>query len=446
MVGLPHVVPVESIGVRDGRVVARMQQVDAAALSDVLAALGSLTEGVASTLSTPLIALLQSIVERGVDLGRIAVDGVVVDDSGSPLVLDEPPGPRSDCSPSAPISGIAVDARRRRAAGQGDDIGWSAIDDRRSGLRQVLFGIRAIWERVDARSVARAEVERAIDRALGEPSGAALGSLAAAVRAAGPPRPVRWATPRRTPRSPDQPRQATSRRGTDVVSPRSRWMRSVLALAQDGVPLAHGTRLTLRKVLVGVVVIVGVAVATTFAVDGASGGDAQARPRPATAVSRAPEPGTEPEARSGTVRAETPGSSTTTDPVRAALELFEVRHACRARREPTGCLRRTTVANSVARELDDLNSDGVVEVLPAPATAGPAASTSASPSASSQVTEDDPAWKSGAVVDRAVTRRGEIALVRLVDGTGTTTASVLLERSEAGAGWLLRSRIDSSDG
>lgn len=274
-----HCVRVERVG-RDpvGRLVVRVEPLRGVPLPAALDRIGTLTVGVAVTLTVPLLELAAQARAGSMVLGSARPDDVLVDDAGVTVLVDHPPGavdatavdpaavdpavvdPAADGPPvrhptadtAAPDTDAAeADAGRRRRTRPA-----SVRSTRVPGPTALLLAARTVWERVDAREPCRPAVDRALATALDGTAHDVTGVLEV-VRSTGPPRPVRWELP------PDDFTfaQPTPPAPAGIAAVLRRWI-------EDGVPIPGGSRLPARRLLVGVVVLVGVAAAGVFALGG----------------------------------------------------------------------------------------------------------------------------------------------------------------------------------
>ncbi|OIH93798.1 hypothetical protein [Curtobacterium sp. MCBA15_001] len=244
-----HCVRVERVG-RDptGRLVVRVEPLRGVPLPTALDRIGTLTVGVAVTLTVPLLELAAQGRAGSMVLGSARPDDVLVDDAGVTVLVDHPPGTVDPVAQDAPSAGPAVGARAARPT--------SVRSTRVPGPTALLLAARTVWERVDAREACRPALDHALATALdGTAHDVVL--VLEAVRATGPPRPVRWELPPDdfafAPPTPPAP--------AGITAVLRRWI-------EDGVPLPGGSRLPARRLLVGIVVLTGVAAAGAFALGG----------------------------------------------------------------------------------------------------------------------------------------------------------------------------------
>lgn len=158
-----HLVGVAEVG-RDetGALVARAAGSVGLPLPDALDRIGTPTVGVAVTLTVPLLEVALLADAGALLLGTARVEDVLVDDAGAVVLVDRPPGTTG----TVPAGSVA-------------------------GVQALVSAVRAVWDRVDPREHACADVDALCSAARSE-GGAALVDLEQAVRAAAPPRPVRW--------------------------------------------------------------------------------------------------------------------------------------------------------------------------------------------------------------------------------------------------------------
>lgn len=260
----PHLVPVSRVGrCPQGHLAAEVLHPTTRALEDTLDTLGVPTEGVAVTLTVPLLELARRARSGAVELGAVSLDAVRVDEAGAIVVADHPPGAGAVCTEGtsdAPGSDAEVGAA---APPTGRALPYaSGLPSPRDldGARQLVTAARAVWDRVDARSEARCALDPALDAARDGDTRAVSVALELVVGAA-PPRPVRWSRPDLAlfdeeiagvvpaPSGNDDPVEAVARVVRDVV--------------ERGVPAGRGRRLPVRHVLVGTVLTGGLVVAAT---------------------------------------------------------------------------------------------------------------------------------------------------------------------------------------
>ncbi|PYY38722.1 hypothetical protein [Curtobacterium sp. MCBD17_030] len=223
-----HLVGVAEIG-RDetGALVARASAPVGLALPAALDRIGSPTAGVAVTLTLPLLELALLADAGAVLLGRAGIDDVLVDDAGAVVLVDRPPGTTDRSGP-----GVV------------------------SGVEALVLAVRAVWERVDPREVCHDEVDQACSAARRD-GGAALLALDRVIRAAAPPRPVRWDPPPMTFAFDVDPRVPGPAAPHSAVG---RLLQSGRGLLRSGLPVGSH-RFGVRRLATGLVVVVGVVVA-----------------------------------------------------------------------------------------------------------------------------------------------------------------------------------------
>ncbi|OII07952.1 hypothetical protein [Curtobacterium sp. MCBA15_005] len=227
-----HLVPVAAVGrTPTGRLVVDLDRPTGTPLVPALDRLGTPTTGVAVTLTVPLLELLVSVHDGAVLLGTAGIDDVLVDDSGAVVLCDRP------TNAASPINPTNATTPTRTA---------HAID----ATRTLVLAARSVWDRVDPADPAQAQVLGALQDALDGDGPSARAALDV-VRAAAAPRPFRW-----TPVPSDlvfaEPPTLDGQNGL---------LDRLRDVVEHGVPLGAGRRLPLRRVLVGLVVTVGSAVA-----------------------------------------------------------------------------------------------------------------------------------------------------------------------------------------
>ena len=269
----PHLVPVVRVGrCPHGHPAAEVLRPAVRALDETLDVVGVPTEGVAVTLTVPLLQLAARARAGALELGALTVDGVGVDDAGSVLVADRPPGAGPVCpDPTAPAT-PAVEpppaprlvrrpgTRLAREPGSHVDRAEGAVRTRAAedGSRQLVLAARSVWDRVDPRAPSRATLDPALDAAADGDAARVLETLEL-VCAAAPPRPVRWTRPlSELFDDPDVPRHAPELPRSDPGALLVALARQVL---EEGIPLGPGRRVALRHAVVGGVVAVGLVTA-----------------------------------------------------------------------------------------------------------------------------------------------------------------------------------------
>ncbi|WP_220038892.1 hypothetical protein [Curtobacterium sp. MCLR17_039] len=239
-----HLVPVAAVGrTPAGRLVVDLDRPTGTPLVPALDRLGTPTTGVAVTLTVPLLELLVSVHDGAVLLGTAGIDDVLVDDSGAVVLCDRPTNATNPTNPTNPLNDTnpinPTNATTPTRTAHSTD-----------ATRTLVLAARSVWDRVDPADPAQAQVLGALQDALDGDGPSARAALDV-VRAAAAPRPFRW-TPVPSdlvfaePPTPDRQNGLLDRL-RDVV--------------EHGVPLGAGRRLPLRRVLVGLVVTVGSAVA-----------------------------------------------------------------------------------------------------------------------------------------------------------------------------------------
>jgi hypothetical protein len=237
-----HLVQIAEVG-RDetGALVARAAVSAGIPLPDALDRIGTPTLGVAVTLTLPLLEVARLADSGAVLLGTAQIDDVIVDDAGAVVVVDRPPD-SLDLVPAGSVPGVEA----------------------------LVLAVRAVWDRVDPREPACAGIE-ALCAAARRAGGAALVELENAVRAAAPPRPVRWDPPRlgygpAAAAAAAAGAATSSRRGVPRTSGTSRSTDALVRCAalcrravEDGFPLC-GRRVRVRVLVTALVVVLGLVV------------------------------------------------------------------------------------------------------------------------------------------------------------------------------------------
>jgi len=246
----PHLLGVDAVAsCADGLPTVRRSPASGVPLPDALEGIGTPTAGTAVTLTLPLVELLLTCRSRGIMLGEVRPDDVLVDTSGSVVVVDTPPGTTMDKAAGADSPGTGTG----------------------TGTQGVLLACRLVWERVDPRTSCRPAIDAAIAAARADPD-AGLAALEAAVRTAAPPRPVWWAVPSLLPIA-GAPEGALDRAGggsEEGSGPVTRLLGLVRAGVELGVVLPVVGRIPANRLLTVVVVIVGLAVGLAVGLHGPS--------------------------------------------------------------------------------------------------------------------------------------------------------------------------------
>ncbi|WP_146243219.1 hypothetical protein [Curtobacterium sp. MCBD17_021] len=238
-----HLVGIAEVG-RDetGSLVVHASAAVGLPLPAALDRIGSPTPGVAVTLTLPLVQLARLADSGAVLLGTARVEDVLVDDAGAVVLVDRPPG----ADGTVPAGSV-------------------------SGAEALVLAVRAVWDRVDPRGtgVAGPGLVGIDDRcsAARTQGGAALVDLERVVRAAAPPRPVRWDPPPLTfAFDPDRGASTTSGRvrGRSADDPFVRVFVGCRELVSSGVPFGR-RRIGIRPLATAVVVTVGLVVAAVGA-------------------------------------------------------------------------------------------------------------------------------------------------------------------------------------
>ncbi len=158
------------------------------ALDEALDVVGTPTEGVAVTLTVPLLQLAARARAGALELGALSVEEIGVDEAGAVLVADRPPGAVPPCrddsaSGTTPTESVTVPVGRPTRSPRDAD-----------GSRQLVLAARTVWDRVDARTPVREVLDPVLDAAVDGGADDVRAALAL-VLAAAPPRPVRWTRP-----------------------------------------------------------------------------------------------------------------------------------------------------------------------------------------------------------------------------------------------------------
>lgn len=264
-----HLVPVLRAGrCPSGHPAVEVLRPPVRALDEALDVVGIPTEGVAVTLTVPLLQLAARARAGALELGALSVEEIGVDEAGAVLVADRPPG--------------AVPPCRDRSALGNTASGTSASDTTVSepvpvvrpvrsprdadGSRQLVLAARTVWDRVDARARVRETLDPVLDAAVDGGADDVRAALAL-VLAAAPPRPVRWTRPlgalfedgaTAVPGQDARTAAASTAVGTAAGA-------ALVALARDlverGIPVGSTRRLPVRFALVGTLVAGGLVAA-----------------------------------------------------------------------------------------------------------------------------------------------------------------------------------------
>lgn len=282
----PHLAPVIRVGrCPQGHLAAEVLHPATRSLEDTLDVLGVPTEGVAVTLTVPLLELAARARSGAVELGVVALGAVGVDETGAIVVADRPPGAVDACAdgpPAAPGAESAAEPGPSARAQAGSDTRAQAGSSTREqagssahagaglphprdldGARQLVTAARMVWDRVDSRSEARRTLDPALDAARDGDADTVAGALDRVVGAAAP-RPVRWGTP--VPTFPDEEPGGAGAPPHDQIGPDvvvGMLIRAVLDVLERGVPAGHRRRVPVRHVVVGAVVTGGLVTAAT---------------------------------------------------------------------------------------------------------------------------------------------------------------------------------------
>ncbi|MFJ3027733.1 hypothetical protein ACIPEQ_02725 [Curtobacterium sp. NPDC087080] len=256
----PHLVPVTRVGrCLRGHLAAEVLHPSARPLEDALDALGVPTEGVAVTLTVPLLELAARARSGAVELGVVPFGAVRVDEAGAIIVADDPSGAAPVCTDAAPL-GPEPQQPVPPAGRPGSRLPPLPASVDLDGAGQLVTAARAVWDRVDARSGARHTLDPVLDAARSGDAGTISEALDLVVGAA-PPRPVRWSRPASVflDEEPGAGRPAPIDAG-DVVGTVAQVVRDFV---ERGVPLGRGRRVPVRHVVVGTVVTGGLVTAMT---------------------------------------------------------------------------------------------------------------------------------------------------------------------------------------
>lgn len=299
----PHLVPVTRVGrCAQGHLAAEILHPSTRALADTLDVLGVPTEGVAVTLTVPLLALAARARSGAIELGAVPIGAVRVDDAGAIVVADRPPGAAVVCTErrSVPVGANGRSAVPHAgadvlaavpdagadvlAAAPDGDLGAAAAAVASTlrtapapppvhpllsprdldGPRQLVTAARAVWDRVDPRSPARPVLDTVLDAARDGDARAITDALDRVVEVA-PPRPVRWSRPGPAFPVEDPADDMALPVGTGDLVGTGALVGTLARVARDvverGVPLGRVRRIPLRHVLVGTVVTGGLVTA-----------------------------------------------------------------------------------------------------------------------------------------------------------------------------------------
>ncbi|OEI69920.1 hypothetical protein Cus16_0536 [Curtobacterium sp. ER1/6] len=236
------------------------------ALDEALDVVGTPTEGVAVTLTVPLLQLAARARAGALELGVLSVEEIGVDEAGAVLVADRPPGAVPPCrddsaSGTTPTESVPVPVGRPTRSPRDAD-----------GSRQLVLAARTVWDRVDARAPVRESLDPVLHAAVDGGADDVRAALAL-VLAAAPPRPVRWTRPlgaffddgalfddgaTAVPGQDARAAAASTAVGTAAGA-------ALVALARDlverGIPVGSTRRLPVRHALVGTVVAGGLVAA-----------------------------------------------------------------------------------------------------------------------------------------------------------------------------------------
>lgn len=281
----PHLVPVTRVGrCPQGHLAAEVLDPSTRALEDALEALGTPTEGVAVTLTVPLLELAARARSGAVVLGAVPFDAVRVDEAGAIVVADRPPGasdactgrtsadpaadPRATACAAGVLSRVTAAARAEAAAAAASSRVACTPPPAHplpsprdlDGARQLVTAARCVWDRVDARSPARGTLDPVLDAARDGDARTISDALDLVVGVA-PPRPVRWSRPGLA--FPDEEHVGVGRLPDDTTDAIDSVARVVRDLVERGIPLGRERRVPVRHVLVGTVVAGGLVTAAT---------------------------------------------------------------------------------------------------------------------------------------------------------------------------------------
>ncbi len=256
-----HLVPVLRAGrCPSGHPAVEVLRPPVRALDEALDVVGTPTEGVAVTLTVPLLQLAARARAGALELGVLSVEEIGVDEAGAVLVADRPPGAVPPCHDD-PASGTTPTESVTVPVGRPTRSPWDA-----DGSRQLVLAARTVWDRVDARTPVRESLDPVLDAAVDGGADDVRAALAL-VLAAAPPRPVRWTRPlgalfddgsTAVPGQDARAAAASTAVGTAAGA-------ALVALARDlverGIPVGSTRRLPVRIALVGTLVTGGLVAA-----------------------------------------------------------------------------------------------------------------------------------------------------------------------------------------
>ncbi|WP_144713518.1 hypothetical protein [Curtobacterium pusillum] len=269
-----HLAPVAAVGrLPDGCLAVDVLRPSGTPLSAALDTIGTLTTGVAVTLSVPLLELAAAERSGAVHIGAATLDDVLVDDAGAVVLCDRPPAARLPGAPDPSARAPAGDApsapaRHDPPAGRRAAVRGARVQP---GDRILVLAARVVWERTDARDPDRQTVDGVLAEALDGDATSVRAALAV-VRATAAPRPVRWEPP-----SDDLlggyvapvSSSTRSRRSMQSMRPDDGAVAFLTAVVRDaverGLPVGADQRVPLRHVVVGLVVAAGLTVAAVSA-------------------------------------------------------------------------------------------------------------------------------------------------------------------------------------
>ena len=254
----PHLVPVVRVGrCSSGHPAAEVLRPAVRPLECTLDVVGVPTEGVAVTLTVPLLQVALAARSGAVEVGTVPLDGVGVDESGAVVVADVPPGAVPVHADGSCGAEPGTDAAHPTGAPSGPPASARPARDP-DGPRRLVLAARTVWDRVDARAAARAVLDPALDAAR-DGDAVLVGEALDRVVAAAPPRPVRWTRP--VSELFDERPVAPTPAGPAPGDLNALVVRAVRDAVEQGIPLGAGRRLPVRHALVGVVVAGGLTTA-----------------------------------------------------------------------------------------------------------------------------------------------------------------------------------------